>query len=236
MKTEKKIRWKRLLVIFICLTVLGLLALLGINAHVRRSAAPFFLTPEDAASMNADCVIVLGCGVYDDGSPSPMLRDRLETGIGLYEAGAAPKLLMSGDHGRVQYNEVAVMKRYAMDAAVPSEDVFMDHAGFSTYETMYRARDVFGARRVFVVTQEYHLYRAVYIARALGLEAYGVCADRQTYRGQTMRELREVLARCKDATTSLVKPEPTFLGECIPISGSGDATNDKYWDAAMTPH
>ena len=133
---------------------------------------------------------------------------------------------MSGDHGQKDYNEVKAMKQKAMDAGISSEDVFMDHAGFSTYESIYRARDVFLAERVLIVTQEYHLYRALYVARSLGLEAEGVAADLRPYRGQRYYDLREVLARCKDFAMCIFKPLPTYLGEAIPVSGSGDQTND----------
>ena len=118
------------------------------------------------------------------------------------------------------------MKQYAMDAGVPSSDVFMDHAGFSTYESMYRAKEIFQAQKVVIVSQEYHLYRAIYIAQALGLDAYGVAADGEDYAGQWQRDAREVLARVKDFFTSIWKPEPTYLGEAIPVSGDGDVTND----------
>ena len=110
-------------------------------------------------------------------------------------------------------------------AGVPSTNVFMDHAGFSTYESMYRARDVFCAERVIVVSQRYHLYRVVYDARALGLEAWGVAAEDIAYLGQTLRDVREILARNKDYFYCLFRPEPTFLGEAIPISGNGDLSN-----------
>lgn len=175
---------------------------------------------------DVDCIIVLGCQVRDDGSLSDMLRDRLHRGLELYQIGAAPKLLMSGDHGRTHYNEVGAMKRYAVENDVPSEDVFMDHAGFSTYETIYRAKEIFQAKKVVIVTQEYHLYRAVYIAQQLGLDAYGVSADYRVYSGQSARDFREVLARCKDFAMCLFRPEPTYLGDAIPVSGSGDLTND----------
>lgn len=171
-------------------------------------------------------IIVLGCQVKDDGSLSHMLRDRLMRGLEVYEAGAAPKLLMSGDHGREDYDEVGAMKNYAIENGVPSEDIFMDHAGFSTYETVYRAKEIFEADKVIIVTQEYHLYRALYIAKQLGVEAYGVSSDLNTYAGQSMRDFREVLARCKDWAMCIFKPEPKYLGEAIPVSGNGDLTND----------
>jgi vancomycin permeability regulator SanA len=159
-----------------------------------------------------------------------MLRDRLLRGIELYELGAAPKSLMSGDHGRTTYDEVNIMKGFAVDAGVASSSVFMDHAGFSTYESMYRAQDLFQADKIIIVTQGYHLYRAIYIARALGIEAYGVASDLNTYAGQTYRDAREVLARVKDFGTSIFKPEPTYRGDAIPISGDGDLTNDEASD------
>ena len=152
--------------------------------------------------------------------------DRVMSGIEVYEAAAAPKLLMSGDHGREDYDEVGAMKNYAIENGVPSENVFMDHAGFSTYETVYRAKEIFEADKVIIVTQEYHLYRALYIAEQLGVDAYGVSSDLNTYAGQSMRDFREVLARCKDWVMCIFKPEPTYLGEAIPVSGNGDLTND----------
>ena len=158
--------------------------------------------------------------------PAAWLQDRLNVGISLYQAGAAPKLLMSGDHGSDDYDEVNVMKNFAMDKGIPDEDIFMDHAGFSTYETLYRAKEVFEADKVIIVTQKYHLYRALYIAEKLGIEAYGVPADQEDYAGQLKRDAREILARIKDFATCIIKPEPTYLGDKIPVSGSGSLTND----------
>ena len=156
-----------------------------------------------------------------------MLRDRLSRSVELYQVGVSERLLMSGDHGTQAYDEVATMKRYAMDAGIPSEHIFMDHAGFSTYETIYRAKDIFCADKIIIVTQEYHLYRALYIARELGIDAYDVAADYRDYSGQFARDVREVLARVKDFGMTILKPEPTYRGETIPISGNGDATHDE---------
>jgi vancomycin permeability regulator SanA len=150
--------------------------------------------------------------------------------VELYQAGAATKLLMTGDHGRENYDEVDAMKRYAVDAGIASRDVFMDHAGFSTYESMVRAKEVFQAKKIIIVTQQYHLYRAVYIAQMLGLDAYGVASDYRTYSGQSMRDIREVLARVKDFGTAIIQPEPTYGGKVIPISSDGNLTNDKDSD------
>lgn len=215
------------LVVMIAVGVLGAAIIFGIDAWVRYSVRDYILTEEQAATLqNVDCIVVLGCKVYDDGTPSAMLEDRLRRGVALYHLGAAPKLLMSGDHGRENYDEVDAMKQYAIVADIPSSDVFMDHAGFSTYETMYRAKEIFGADKIVIVTQEYHLYRAMYVAQALGIETYGVSADYRGYVGQTTRDLREILARVKDFGMSIFQPEPTYLGEMIPISGNGNLTHD----------
>ena len=207
--------------------LLGGVTVLGLNAQVIGATNDKILSTEQAAQLgNVDCILVLGCKVHEDGNPSHMLEDRLKRGVALYKGGAAPKILMSGDHGQVEYDEVNAMKKYAMDAGIPSEDVFMDHAGFSTYESMYRAKEVFGAKKIIIVTQEYHLYRAIYAAERMGMEAYGVNADYRTYSGQLMRDVREVLARVKDWLTAECKPLPTYLGEQIDIGGNGDVTND----------
>ena len=228
MKTTKTRR-----ILLICLIValsLGVFCagvVFGINGYVVQSTSGQILSPADAALLeDVDCILVLGCKVGSDGVPSAMLEDRLRRSVELFHAGAAPKLLMSGDHGTIPYNEVQSMKQYAMDNGIPSADIFMDHAGFSTYESVYRARDIFQAKKIIIVTQGYHLYRALYIANALGVEAYGVDADYRDYAGQLGYDLREILARNKDFLTSIFKPEPTYGGNAIPIWGNGDLTND----------
>ena len=224
---KKRVKLKPILLILLCLALVGVIALCSINGYVKSVAKERIVTVEKTANLeDVDCIIVLGCQVRDDGTLSHMLRDRLMRGLEVYHAGAAPKLLMSGDHGRKEYDEVNAMKQYAIENGVPSEHVFMDHAGFSTYETVYRAKEIFEADKVIIITQEYHLYRALYIADKLGLEAYGVSADLNKYAGQSMRDFREVLARCKDWAMCIFKPEPTYLGESIPVNGNGDVTND----------
>lgn len=228
---EKKsgTRWGlRILLVFAILCAVGAAAVFGINAYVQGSVKDRILSPKEAEALSGvQCILVLGCGVETDGTPSPMLADRLAQGVELYEGGAAPKLLMSGDHGRKDYDEVNVMKGYALEKQVPSKDVFMDHAGFSTYESLYRAKDIFQAEKLIIVTQGYHLYRALYIAKSLGIDAYGVASDPREYGGQSYRELREILARDKDFLTCILKPKPTYLGEAIPVNGNGDLTNDR---------
>ena len=224
---------KKLISICLCMCILGMTSVTVINAIVKGTVKDRILTMEAAAQLtNVDCILVLGCGVRADGTPSDLLHDRLRRGVELFEAAAAPKLLMSGDHGRAWYDEVDAMKTFAVEAGVASDDVFMDHAGFSTYESMYRAKEIFQAKKIIIVTQEYHLYRAIYIAESLGMEAYGVSADYRGYSGQGQRDLREVLARVKDFGTSLFQPKPTYLGEIIPIWGDGNLTNDENSDFA----
>ena len=219
MKLIKKLTAAVLAIAAICAVLV-----FGIDFYVKQKAKPYILTPEEA-SEGYDCVLVLGCGVWGD-TPSHMLEDRLLEGISLCQSGASKKLLMSGDHGRKGYDEVNVMKKFAVDRGIPSEDVFMDHAGFSTYESMYRAKEIFKAEKILIVTQDYHLYRAIYDARALGLEAYGVASNPRSYGGQLYRDIREILARNKDFIYSIIKPEPTYLGEAIPVQGNGNLTND----------
>ncbi|MDF2905896.1 MAG: hypothetical protein K0R34_1217 [Herbinix sp.] len=218
----------KIVIILLCSGVLGGLTLALLNVYIKSSVKSNILTPEEAMSLEeVDCILVLGAGVWSDNRPSAMLEDRLKLGAELYQSGTSSRLLMSGDHGRLQYDEVNVMKQYAVKKGIPSGNIFMDHAGFSTYESMYRARDIFEADKLVIVTQKYHLYRALYIADRLGIEAYGVASDPREYAGQNYRELREVLARAKDYFYCLLQPKPTYLGDAIPVSGDGDVTNDK---------
>lgn len=200
---------------------------LTINCYVERVGAQYLYSANNVPS--ADAVLVLGAYVLPDGTLSNMLKDRVAVGYDLYEKGKAPKIIVSGDHGRKDYDEVNTMKSFLKNKGVAGQDIFMDHAGFSTYESLYRARDIFQAKKVIIVTQRYHLLRAVFIARELGLEAYGVASDRHDY-GQIMAvyEAREMAARNKDFWLARVfKPQPTFLGEAIPVFGDGGATDDK---------
>ena len=224
---KKKKILKISFIAIICFIIVGIVSVLGVNAYVKTIGGKKIISPENATKLNdVDCIIVLGCGVDYNGKPSWMLADRLKRGIDLYKQGAADKILMSGDHGRKYYDEVNTMKKFATDADVLSSDVFMDHAGFSTYESMYRAKEIFEADSVIIVSQKYHLYRAVYIAEKLGINAYGVSADYNIYGGEMYREAREILARFKDFFKALLKLKPTYLGDVIPVNGDGNATND----------
>lgn len=179
---------------------------------------------------NADAIIVLGAGVDDNGVASDILVDRLETALEVYKNSGSSKFLLSGDHGKIGYNEVGAMKDYIMDHEnIKEENIFLDHAGFSTYETMYRAKEIFKVKKAIIVTNEYHLPRALYIADKMGIEAYGVNADKRNYIYIDNYKKRENLAKIKDFMyTNIIKPEPTFLGDAIPISTSdGRITDDE---------
>lgn len=221
----------RVLFALIKLAIIGMILVIGINFYVIKATegqiGAVFDSPEDSATeeevselsaIEPECIMVLGASVTADGRPSSILRDRLDTAIDLYNKGVAPKLLLSGDNGQMVYNEVQGMKNYALEAGVAEEDIFMDHAGFSTYESVYRAKYIFGVDSMVVVTQTYHLYRALYGCNRFGIETAGAAADQNSYGGQERREIREVLARDKDFVKWIFKPEPTFLGDKIPIS------------------
>lgn len=156
-----------------------------------------------------------------------MLEDRLTVALQLYRAGKAPKLLLSGDHGQVEYDEVGVMRRYLEERGVPPQDLFLDHAGFDTYDSLYRAREVFSTDSVIVVTQEFHLPRALWIGDRLGVQVQGVAADiRRWPELERVYRLREHLARLKAFGEVLVGRAPRFLGPVIPITGDGRMTHD----------
>ena len=218
---------KKILMFIIIFIIVIILLILGINIFVVFSTKNNIITEESAKDLKGmDCILLLGAGVWGD-KPSPMLEDRLVQGISLYNNGVAPKIIVSGDHGTEEYDEVNIMKQFAIDKGVPSEDIFMDHAGFSSYDSIYRAKEIFGAKKILIVTQKYHLYRALYIADKLEIEAYGVGSDPRKYSGQALREIREIFARDKDFVKCIFKPESTYLGDTIPVSGNGDITNDK---------
>ena len=182
---------------------------------------------ERIKELEPECAIVLGAGISGPETPTMMLKDRLDLAVALYKEGLVPKLLLTGDNGQEQHNEIHVMLTYCINAGVPKKDIFCDHAGFSTYQSMYRADYIFGVRRAVVVTQAYHLYRALWLAKGFGIEAVGAASDQQQpYPYQEGRDKREIIARVKDYLILFIKPEPKYLGEKIPITGkSGEVSH-----------
>lgn len=217
------------LVLAAAIVVLGVP--LAINAWVCGSTRGAFETQQQivssAGTYQADCIVVLGAGINWDGSPSAVLKDRLDTANSLYEAGVAPKIIMSGDNSESSYNEVMAMVKYSRAQGVPAADIFCDHAGLSTYDSMYRLKNVFSVQRCVIVTQEYHLYRAVYDARAFGIDAKGVPCDASEYSDKDYYEQREFLARIKDFFGVLTKMEPETKSEPVSLNQSGTVT--QWW-------
>ena len=177
-----------------------------------------------------DCIIVLGCAVYKDGDPSPFLKDRLSTAVSLYKAGVSDKLLLSGDKDDAEeYDEVGAMYDYCIANGVDPEDIFLDIYGYSTYETMYRAYYYYGVRSAVVVTQEYHIYRSLFIARGLGIDAEGVKAINSGYVVAPHNYVREYAAMVKDCVQTLFKPATQKIGNVYDISGNGEVTRTDYF-------
>ena len=209
--------------------IAGIALLIGITAislsvyMVKATEKNIFTADTFKNDEKADCILILGAGVKDD-KPKPMLRDRLLTGIELYKSGAAEKIIMSGDHGRADYDEVNVMRSFAIEQGVRAEDIFLDHAGFSTYDSVYRAKNIFGAENIIIVSQKYHLYRALYISEKLDVKAAGVSPNLNTYGGQLKRDIREIIARDKDFFKCIIKPEAEIMGDKIPLDGDGSIT------------
>lgn len=228
MRKNKLKKWgKRTMGIFISLLIVSLIIVILAISNVN-SYKKYIYNIEDIPK-GKDAIIVLGAGVKNDGTPSDILADRLETSIEVYNEDTAGALILSGDHGREEYNEVGAMKEYVLKKNIDESIVFMDHAGFSTYDTMYRSKEIFKVKSAIIVTNEYHLPRALYIARKLGIEAYGVKSDKRGYQLMDSYKKREVLAKIKDfAYVNILKPEPKFLGESIPVSTSdGRLTEDE---------
>ena len=232
MNSKKK---KRFYIIFalVALVVAASMFAMIVNSHIQESTKGRIVydyetsvgeisreTLDRIEELEPQCIMVLGCGILDEETPSTMLKGRLDTGISLYNAGVAPKLLLTGDNGQVEHNEIHVMLNYCLNAGVPAEDIFCDHAGFSTNESMLRAAEIFDVERLVIVTQRYHEYRALYDAEHAGLEALGVAA----YLGQSpgpAQEMRELMARNKDFLLFKFGTPTAVGGEKIDITGDG---------------
>lgn len=212
---------KNLIILLILIVLVGSIPFI-INTYVVNSVKSQIVEINELEK-DIDAIIVLGCKANKNG-PSMMLAERLDMGINVYRE-TGTKLLLSGDHGHYEYDEVNTMRDYVLDKGINSSDIFMDYAGFSTYDSIYRAKEIFLTKKVVIVTQEYHLYRALYIANELGLDAYGVVAPK-IYTGQKSRDIREFLARNKDFIKVKFKPKSKYLGNFIPITGDGNITVD----------
>lgn len=204
------------------IALLALLALAALSMVIpvgMRFATERFVYNDIARVPKADVALVLGASVYR-GKPSPVLEERAHTAVELYKDMVVSKILVTGDNSSLSHDEVTPVRKYLIDAGIPAGDIFLDHAGFDTYSSMYRARDIFGAKSVVIVTQDFHLPRALFIARALGLEAYGV----PLYGGDVRGYAREIPASCKALIDLGIGRIPKYLGDKIPLSGDGSTT------------
>ncbi len=173
-----------------------------------------------------DAIIVLGAAMYASG-PSPMLKDRLDVAIMLYQQGISDRIIVSGDHGQREYDEVTGMQTYLLHANIPIEDIFLDHAGLNTYSSLYRAKAIFSVQTAVISTQDFHLARAIYIANRLGMDVLGAISDQQRYPGILKNHVRELLARMKAIMmVEILHSKPKYLGDPIDLSGSGLQTVD----------
>lgn len=219
---------KRILKKSVRIVVLGIIAAICFTViiynHTDEIGKQLTVTMEE--TKEADCIIVLGAGIVG-GRPSISLANRLDKAIEVYNLGHTKKILVSGDHGESSYDEVNVMRNYLLEKGIPKEDIFMDHAGFSTYDSMYRARSVFKVSKAIVVTQALHLRRALYIGDKMGIDVVGVEAVNSTLKSTAFQSIREYPARVKAfLQCEILHSKPKYLGDVIPITGSGTVTED----------
>ncbi len=183
---------------------------------------------QDNLPAKVDCIIVPGASVYNNRTPSPMLQDRLDAAVFLYQQGVSDRILVSGDHREDNYNEPLVMYRYLMDQGIPDQAIFMDHYGLDTYDTIYRAKDVFQVQSAIIATQRFHLQRALFIANGLGLDIYGYRTDFRPYESNVYMHIREIGARLKAVYEVRTGALPLHESSPRPISGDGRHTRDPF--------
>ena len=200
----KKI-FKYILIVLIVIILVPVI----INFYVILSTKNRIVSGYSELLTDIDYIVVLGAGIRR-GKPSPMLEDRLKTGISLYNNDISNKILITGDHMNDDYDEVTVMKNYLLEHGIPEEDIITDNYGISTYDSIYRVKNVYKSNKVVIVSQRYHLYRALFLSDNLDLESYGVEADLRYYYGQWYREIREILARNKDFIKGIINPKAVY--------------------------
>lgn len=190
----------RVAMVMLCLVLVCMIGAFTISEYVRISTDSSIYSGADelGSVSDVDCIVILGAGLKSDGTPSHMLEDRIKVGVNVMNVTGIKYILMSGDRSGDYYDEPAAMKKYAESLGVDPERILIDGKGYSTYESISRLKDEYGFERVIVITQKYHLHRALYISRFFGIESVGVSSDLRGYRNQTAREIREILARVKD--------------------------------------
>ncbi len=184
------------------------------------SKAKVFSSIDDLSE--AEVVIILGARVYGDGKLSPIFKERVDTAVVVYSNKKVKKILVSGDNGSLEYNEVAPVREYLLSLGIPSADIFLDYAGFDTYDTMYRAKNIFAIKSAIVVTQPFHIHRAVYLGNSLKINTQGMVTEEGD--GTIKNYFREFFANIKAMGDVVLKSESTYLGNTVPITGNGEAT------------
>jgi SanA protein len=228
MKRLLRNKWvKNVIGVAFAMSVFLIVLVSVVTIHIQNFAKPYIVNTESKDKPTCYTAIVLGASVHRDGSLSTVLLDRVNSALELYKSGKVKRFLLSGDHGQTDYDEVNTMKNYLIKEGVDSADIFLDHAGFDTYSSMVRAKEVFKVDSLYIVTQQYHLYRAVYIARKIGLNAYGYVADKRNYTAIIKYTLREWLANVKSWIWVNTNHKPIYLGDPIPITGDSKASWDE---------
>lgn len=214
--------FKRVFKIIFCFILIFII----INLYVDRLSKKYIYN--DVSDIpKAYTGIVLGAYVWNNSRPSYVLRDRLMAAIKLYNSQKIDKILLSGDNGQKEYDEVNVMKKYLLENGIPENIIFLDHAGFDTYSTMIRAREIFDVKDAIVITQDFHITRSVYLARKNGINAYGYSVPSvSSRRNYIKRWTRDKIAVIKAFLNVLTNRKPKYLGPKIPITGD----NKKSWD------
>lgn len=208
------------------MVLLMILLVFFVAVHIQNFAKPYIFLSKSIDKPTCYTAIVLGASVHRNGDLSSVLTDRVDGALDLYNSGKIKRFLLSGDHGHKDYDEVNTMKKYLINKGVDSADIFLDHAGFDTYSSMVRAKEVFKVDSLYIVTQQYHLYRAVYIARKIGLNAFGYVADKREYNAIVKYTVREWLANVKSWMWLNTNHKPIFLGDPIPINDD----SKRSWD------
>jgi SanA protein len=200
-----------LLILFLSLTLAPLVWRLTVRSYFSGRIYSPSSVPSDQVA------IVFGAAVYGNGRLSSVLRDRMETAITLYQNGKVNKILVSGDNSFDDYNEPGAMMAYAIERGIPPEDIQPDYGGRRTYDTCYRAREIFQLDSAILVTQKFHLPRALFTCRFLGVETIGVSADLRSYRGDRWYEFRETAATLNALWDVIRRNPPAVLGDPIPL-------------------
>lgn len=218
MKTKKIIK------LLIYASLLGIIIVLGINLLVKSQTDPVIFSREKDTP-GSKVAIIFGAGINNN-KPSKYLKDRLDAGIELYKNNKIDKILLSGDNGSDEHDELTVMKLYCYQHGVDTNKIYLDYAGFDSYSTLYRSKYIFNIDTAILVSQKYHLNRCINIGNKLGVKSYGFAADKGTYQGYKYASFREYFALVKSTIDLMIGRKPHFLGEKININGPSNYTKE----------